>query len=180
MESKLGIDFGKVAHAREVAHKIAMQVQKFVDGYTTVAVERTLCRLLGIDGVDQNAVPLPNVVVEDLKDKNVLGEGVLFFLGNTMVATGLSPQQIAEKVKCEAQQSAEQRASGAGSDHRRPHGTDLSRQTADDTGKDDDRNTVSDSLQRDAVTKPKQEHASGGEDRQEQFPHRGKPYRLPP
>lgn len=98
MESKLGIDFGKVAHAREVAHKIAMQVQKFVDGYTTVAVERTLCRLLGIDGVDQNAVPLPNVVVEDLKDKNVLGEGVLFFLGNTMVATGLSPQQIADKV----------------------------------------------------------------------------------
>ena len=98
MESKLGIDFGKVAHAREVAHKIAMQVQKFVDGYTTVAVERTLCRLLGIDGVDQNAVPLPNVVVEDLKDKNVLGEGVLFFLGNTMVATGLSPQRIAEKV----------------------------------------------------------------------------------
>ena len=76
-------------------------------------------------------------------------------------------QQIAEKVKCEAQQSAEQRASGAGSDHRRPHGTDLSRQTADDTGKDDDGNTVSDSLQRDAVTKPKQENASGGEDRRD-------------
>ena len=37
MESKLGIDFGKVAHAREVAHKIATQVQDFVDGYTTVA-----------------------------------------------------------------------------------------------------------------------------------------------
>ena len=98
MESKLGIDFGKVAHAREVAHKIATQVQDFVDGYTTVAVERTLCRLLGIDGVDENAVPLPNVIVEELKDKNVLGEGALFFLGNTMVATGLTPQQIAEKV----------------------------------------------------------------------------------
>ena len=52
MKSKLGIDFDKVGHAREMARKIADQVQDFVDGYTTVAVERTLCRLLGIDGVD--------------------------------------------------------------------------------------------------------------------------------
>ena len=98
MESKLGIDFNKVAHARGIARKIADQVQGFVDGYTTVAVERTLCRLLGIDGVDGNAVPLPNVVVDELKDKNVLGEGVLFFLGNAVVATGLSPQEVAEQV----------------------------------------------------------------------------------
>ena len=49
MKSKLGIDFDKVGHAREMARKIADQVQDFVDGYTTVAVERTLCRLLGID-----------------------------------------------------------------------------------------------------------------------------------
>ena len=46
MKSKLGIDFDKVGHAREMARKIADQVQDFVDGYTTVAVERTLCRLL--------------------------------------------------------------------------------------------------------------------------------------
>lgn len=98
MESKLGIDFTKVEHARAVARKIAGQVQEFVDGYTTVAVERTLCRLLGIDGVDAHAVPLPNVVVDELKEKNVLGEGVLFFLGNAVAATGLSPQEIAEQV----------------------------------------------------------------------------------
>lgn len=98
MESKLGIDFNKVERARGIAAQIAGQVQGFVDGYTTVAVERTLCRLLGIDGVDENAVPLPNVVVDELKEKGVLGEGVLFFLGNAMVETGLSPQQIAEQM----------------------------------------------------------------------------------
>ena len=92
MKSKLGIDFNKVEHARGVARKIADQVQNFVNGYTTVAVERTLCRLLGIDGVDANAVPLPNVLVDDLKEKNVLGEGVLFFIGNAVVETGLTPQ----------------------------------------------------------------------------------------
>ena len=35
MKSKLGIDFDKVGHAREMARKIADQVQDFVDGYTT-------------------------------------------------------------------------------------------------------------------------------------------------
>ena len=99
MNSKLGIDFKQVEHARGLARTIAVQVQEFVEGYTTVAVERTLCRLLGIDGVDGHAVPLPNVVVDELKDKNILGEGVLFFLGNAMVATGWSPQEIARKMK---------------------------------------------------------------------------------
>ena len=68
MKSKLGIDFDKVGHAREMARKIADQVQDFVDGYTTVAVERTLFRLLGIDGVDVHAVPLPNILVDELKE----------------------------------------------------------------------------------------------------------------
>ena len=98
MKSKLGIDFNQVEHARDVARKIANGVQDFVEGYTTVAVERTLCRLIGIDGVDANAVPLPNVVVEELREKNVLGEGALFFLGNAIVETGLTPQQIAEEI----------------------------------------------------------------------------------
>ena len=78
--------------------KIADQVQEFVEQYTTVAVERTLSRLMGIDGVDENQVPLPNVVVDTLKEKGVLSEGILFFIANAMIQTGLKPQQIAEQV----------------------------------------------------------------------------------
>ncbi len=96
--SKLGLDFEKVGYAKKVSEKIANNVQKFVDNYTTVAVERTLCRLLGIDGVDANGVPLPNVVIDELKDKGVLSEGVMFFLGNAVIETGLDLQEIAEKV----------------------------------------------------------------------------------
>ena len=96
--SKLGLDFEKVAKARKLAKNIADDVQGFVEQYTTVAVERTLCRLIGIDGVDDNQVPLPNVVVDTLKDKGVLGEGVLFFIANAMIATGKNPQEIAELV----------------------------------------------------------------------------------
>ena len=96
--SKLGLDFEKVAKARKLAKNIADDVQGFVEQYTTVAVERTLCRLIGIDGIDDNQVPLPNVVVDTLKDEGVLGEGVLFFIANAMIATGKKPQEIAELV----------------------------------------------------------------------------------
>ena len=68
MQSKLGLDSQKISHAKQIAKNIAGDVQNFVDGYTTVTVERTVCRLLGIDGVDANGVPLPNVVVDHLKN----------------------------------------------------------------------------------------------------------------
>lgn len=98
MQSKLGLDEKKIVHAKGLATRIADDVQQFVDQYTTVAVERTLCRLMGIDGIDANQVPLPNVVVDKLKEEGVLSEGVLYYLANAMVATGLNPQQIAEQV----------------------------------------------------------------------------------
>ena len=98
MESKLGLDFKKVEYARGLAKNIADDVQAFCEQYTTVAVERTLARLMSIDGVDESDVPLPNVVVDAIKDKGVLGEGILFFIANAMIQTGLKPQEIAEKV----------------------------------------------------------------------------------
>src|SRR5574344_795340 len=98
MQSKLGLDFKKVDKAKSLANSIAGDVQSFVEAYTTVAVERTLCRLMGIDGVDSNQVPLPNVIVDDLKNKGVLNQGVMFYIGNAMVKTGLNPQKIAEGV----------------------------------------------------------------------------------
>ncbi len=97
-KSKIGIDQKKVEKARHISKQIAADVQKFVNHDTTVAVERTLCRLLGIDGVDIDSVPLPNVVVESVKEKGGLGQGVVFFLGNAILETGLNPQIIAEQI----------------------------------------------------------------------------------
>ncbi|MFA6368688.1 MAG: lysine 5,6-aminomutase subunit alpha, partial [Bacteroidales bacterium] len=96
-ESKLGLDFKKIDYAKQIARNISKDVQTFVDSYSTVAVERTLCRLMGIDGVDSNEVPLPNVLVDFIQDKGMLKHGVLFLLGNAIITTGLTPQQIAQK-----------------------------------------------------------------------------------
>ncbi|MEI3339293.1 MAG: lysine 5,6-aminomutase subunit alpha [Eubacterium sp.] len=43
-------------------------------------------------------VPLPNVVVDHLAEKGALSGGAAFYIGNAMVNTGLTPQEIAEKV----------------------------------------------------------------------------------
>lgn len=96
--SKLGLDFNKVNRARELARDIASDVQKFVEHHTTVSVERTICRLLGIDGVSEAGIPLPNVVVDKIKEKGLLGDGISLYLGNAILETGLSPQEIAEGI----------------------------------------------------------------------------------
>ena len=68
-KSKLGIDFNKVARGKQLAKNISDEVENFAKDYSTVTCERTICRLLGIDGVDANDVPLPNVVVDFVKEK---------------------------------------------------------------------------------------------------------------
>lgn len=98
MESKLHLNQALIDQARASAARAADDVQGFIDQHTTVAVERAVCRLLGIDGVNEVEVPLPNVVVDHLMEKEVLSGGVAFYLGNAVVETGLSVQEIAEKI----------------------------------------------------------------------------------
>ena len=98
MESKLNLNFSVVDKARSHARNIAQDTQSFIDMHTTVAVERTVCRLLGIDGVDEVGVPLPNLVVDNIRKGNGLSMGTAYYIGNAMVETGLTPQEIAEKI----------------------------------------------------------------------------------
>ncbi|WDV46033.1 lysine 5,6-aminomutase subunit alpha [Clostridiaceae bacterium M8S5] len=96
--SKLNLDKNVIESARNAAKNIAEDMQEFIDMHTTVSVERTIARLLGIDGVDEIEKPLSNVVVDNIKDAGVLSLGVAYWIGNAIVNTGLSPQEIAVKV----------------------------------------------------------------------------------
>ena len=96
MKSKLNLDQKVVDSARQHAANIAHDMQEFIDRHTTVSTERTIVRLLGVDGVDDVDTPLPNVVVDQIKDAGALPTGAAYLMGNAMVQTGKTPQEIAE------------------------------------------------------------------------------------
>ncbi|WMM24346.1 lysine 5,6-aminomutase subunit alpha [Tissierella sp. MB52-C2] len=95
---KLNLDKNLIESSRNAAKNIANEVQKFIDEHTTTATERTITRLLGIDGVDEIQKPLPNVLVDNIKEGGGLERGAAYWIGNAIVQTGLTPQEVAEKV----------------------------------------------------------------------------------
>lgn len=77
---------------------IADGIQPHIDENTTVSVERAVLRLIGIDGVDDQDIPLPNVLVDQIAAAGKLDAGAAYPLGNAIVESGRSPQEIAEAV----------------------------------------------------------------------------------
>lgn len=98
MRSKLNLDQQQIDRARVSARNIAEDIQRFIDQHTTVTVERAVARLYGIDGVNDIEEPLPNVLVDVIKEGGGLAQGLSYWLGNAISNTGLSPQEIAEQV----------------------------------------------------------------------------------
>lgn len=100
MKSKLGLNYETVKKCRKSARIISADIQEHVAKHSTVSVERTVCRLLGVDGTDDFDVPLPNVVVEALEESGMLSGGAAYFFGNGMLQLGMSPNSIAEGIAC--------------------------------------------------------------------------------
>lgn len=98
MVNKLNLNPSTIDSARNAARRIAEDVQGFIDRHTTTTTERTVVRLLGIDGVDEIGKPLPNVVVDNILEGGGLSLGAAYWIGNAMIQTGDEPQTIAEKI----------------------------------------------------------------------------------
>jgi beta-lysine 5,6-aminomutase alpha subunit len=98
-QGKLDLDPGVIAACRQAASAIAGQVGEQIANKTTVSVERTVARLLGVDGANELDAPLPNVLVDNVRDRGELSRGIAYWLGNALLADpSRSPQQIAEAV----------------------------------------------------------------------------------
>jgi beta-lysine 5,6-aminomutase alpha subunit len=92
---RLDIDTGLVDRARRAASLIADSTQPIINAYTTTSIERTVLRLLGLSGVDENDVPLPNIIVEQAQAAGLLGDGIAYWIGSAMLHEGLSLSQVA-------------------------------------------------------------------------------------
>jgi beta-lysine 5,6-aminomutase alpha subunit len=94
----LALDAQRIARARTSAAHIARQVFDDMNRRTTTTVERATLRLLGIDGVDENAVPLPNRVVQHLQEQGLLASGAATAVAAAMDEQGLTAQQVAQAI----------------------------------------------------------------------------------
>src|SRR5437764_1512870 len=96
--AQVPVDERKVAACRELAGAVADDVQRYVDGHTSVGAERTFLRAFGVDGVDDQGVPLVNVAVDRYHKAGLLGRGISFFLGRALLAGADDPQEAAERL----------------------------------------------------------------------------------
>ncbi len=98
MKSKLNLDQKIVDRAREAAWNIADKMDRFIRARSTVAVERTTLRLLGVDGVDDRDVPLANVVVDAAAHASMIADGIVTAVAAAVAETGRDVQTIAEAI----------------------------------------------------------------------------------
>ena len=96
--SHLQLDPTQIARARASAQRIARAVFDDMSRFTTTTVERATVRLLGVDGVDENGVPLPNRLVEHMQAQGLLQHGAATLLAAAMQERSYTAQQVAETV----------------------------------------------------------------------------------
>src|SRR5579859_1175491 len=92
------VDPNVVAACRDFAARIADDVQRFIDGHTTVGVERTTARAYGVDGVDDQGTPLVNLLVDRCHQQGLVSRGIAFFLGRALAAGARSINEAAERL----------------------------------------------------------------------------------
>ena len=90
---ELRIDRSIVDRCRHLAQSIASPVGDFIAEHSTVAVERSVLRLLGVDGVGSDEIPVPNLIVDALSaDERACGVALVF--GKGLAETGLDPHAL--------------------------------------------------------------------------------------
>jgi beta-lysine 5,6-aminomutase alpha subunit len=94
---ELAIDGGIVGDARRLASAIVDPVETFIRAHSTVAVERAVARLLDVDGVDADQVPLANLFLDRIgSERRRFGSAA--WLGALVAETGRTPREVAGDV----------------------------------------------------------------------------------
>ncbi|QWC00714.1 lysine 5,6-aminomutase subunit alpha [Mycoplasmatota bacterium] len=97
MMNKLKLNQKIIQSSRQYAKKIAKDIQAFIDRHSTVSVERTVLRLLGIDGVDQFDVPIVNRMVDDVLEHGDIRKGISIYIASALNASQLSLDEFTKQ-----------------------------------------------------------------------------------
>ncbi len=97
-QSKLQLDPQLIQRGRGLAQEIVAQITPLLLSHTTVSVERAVLRLLGIQGINPDGIPLPNVVIDHCQNHNLLAEGAARLIAKACLHYNLQPQVLAERL----------------------------------------------------------------------------------
>jgi beta-lysine 5,6-aminomutase alpha subunit len=98
---KLKLDQKKIKTCRVIANSVANDVKQMIDRHSTVAIERSCLRLMGIEGaktMNQQSYPFANIIVDQITAAKGLARGASYWLANACLHENASPTEIAEKV----------------------------------------------------------------------------------
>lgn len=96
--SKLNLSPEKIAKARALAERIVAPEVAVFRTRSTVSIERSCLRLLGIDGADDEGVPYVNRFVDQLQLNGLIDNGAMLPMAHAVLAYGKTPLQIAQGV----------------------------------------------------------------------------------
>ncbi len=84
MPPRLGLQAETISRCRRLARDVAEAVRRETEPFTTVSTERSILRLLGVDGVDADDVPVPNRICDALLAAGKLPRGVSLWMGSAL------------------------------------------------------------------------------------------------
>jgi len=97
----LALNTSKVERCRELADKISRPVETMIETHSTLAIERAVLRLLGVDGAvvqkGGQAFPEVNRIVEQLNG-DPIGHGVLYWFVNGMLQKKMTAAELGRAV----------------------------------------------------------------------------------
>jgi len=97
--NKLNLDKKQIESCRNYANLIGQDVQNFINKHSTVSVERTVLRLLGIDGVDEFSIPLPNKLVDDVVKNGDISLGISVYIASALTEKKMDLDNFLEYYK---------------------------------------------------------------------------------
>jgi len=98
----LSLDQKKIARCRELAKIVSDPVEKMIAAHTTIAIERSVLRLWGVNGATKQAegqyFPHVNTIAEQLLKGGGLSKGAAYWFANGMVQKKMPVAELAEAV----------------------------------------------------------------------------------
>ncbi|HXN40313.1 MAG TPA: lysine 5,6-aminomutase subunit alpha [Myxococcaceae bacterium] len=88
----------EIERARDLARRITQPILALIHRHTTVSIERTVLRLLGLSGAGPRGVPLANLMVDRLQSSGLLGRGAAYWYGRALHLGAKSPLEAVERL----------------------------------------------------------------------------------